>query len=77
MAIVWGPFAGYFAKQEKTALDIVPVSPATFLAIPFTYDIAAGVRKGDSALLARINEALADNSAGIRQILDQLPCRIR
>jgi quinoprotein dehydrogenase-associated probable ABC transporter substrate-binding protein len=71
VAIVWGPFAGYFAKQQKTALDIVPVSPAKFLAIPFTYEIAAGVRKGDSVLLARIDEALADNSAGIRQILDR------
>ncbi len=71
LAIVWGPFAGYFAKQEKVALDIVPVSPSTFLAIPFTYQIAAGVRRGDSALLAQIDHAIANDSAEIRRILDQ------
>ena len=71
VAIVWGPFAGYFAKQEKAALDIVPVSPATFLAIPFTYEIAAGVRKSDRALLARVDEAIASDSSEIRHILDR------
>ena len=71
LAIVWGPFAGYFAKQEKVALDIVPVSPTTLLAIPFSYEIAAGVRKGDSALLAQIDQAIASDSAEIRRILDQ------
>ena len=71
VAIVWGPFAGYFAKEEKVALDIVPVSPSTFLAIPFKYEIAAGVRKGDQVLLARVDEAIAANSAEIRRILDQ------
>ncbi len=71
IAIVWGPFAGYFAKKEKAALDIVPVSPPMFLAIPFTYAIAAGVRKNDQPLLTRIDEAIAGNSVEIRRILDQ------
>lgn len=70
VAIVWGPFAGYFAKQEKAPLDIVPVSPATFLAIPFTYAISAGVRRDDKDLLARIDRAIANDSVAIRQILD-------
>ena len=46
VAIVWGPFAGYFAKCAKAPLDIAPVAPATFLGVPFTYDISMGVRKG-------------------------------
>jgi quinoprotein dehydrogenase-associated probable ABC transporter substrate-binding protein len=71
LAIVWGPFAGYFAKQESAPLDIVPVSPATFLAIPFTYKIAAGVRKDDRALRSRIDDAIASDSAEIRRILDR------
>lgn len=71
VAIVWGPFAGYFAKLETIALDIVPVSPTTFLAIPFTYQIAAGVRKGDTALRARIDGVITSDSAEIRRILDQ------
>lgn len=71
VAIAWGPFAGYFAKQERTPLDVVPVSPAMFLTIPFTYEIAAGVRKNDQALLTRIDEAIAGSAVEIRRILDQ------
>lgn len=71
VAIVWGPFAGYFAKQESAAVDLVPVSPSTFLAIPFTYEIAAGVRKSDSALRRRLDTAIANDSAEIQRILDR------
>ncbi len=69
LAIVWGPFAGYFAKQENTPLDIVPVSPPMFLAVPFTYDISAGVRKGNDALRAEVDNVLQNQSAAVEQIL--------
>ncbi len=71
IAIVWGPFAGYFAKQEQVALDIVPVSPAMFLAVPFTYDISMGVRKGNDALKEQLDGVLEGESAAIQQILVQ------
>lgn len=71
VAVVWGPFAGYFAKSEEAPLDIVPVNPATYLGIPFTYSISAGVRRGDVALKTELDEALARESAAIRQILSQ------
>lgn len=71
VAIAWGPFAGYFAKREKGPLDIVPVSPAMYLGVPFTYSISAGVRKGDDALKAELDEVLAHESAAIQQILSQ------
>jgi mxaJ protein len=69
IAIVWGPFASYFAKQQAVALDVVPVSPATFLTIPFTFDISAGVRKGNDALRAEVDQVLENDSAAVRQIL--------
>jgi mxaJ protein len=71
LAIVWGPFAGYFAKQESVTLDIVPVSPATFLAIPFTYDISAAVRKGNDALREQLDTALQSDTGAIQQILTE------
>jgi mxaJ protein len=71
IAIAWGPFAGYFAKSEKAPLNIAPVSPAMYLGVPFTYSISAGVRKGDVALKAELDEALARESAAIQQILSQ------
>ena len=69
VAIVWGPFAGYFAKQEPVELDIVPVSPAMFLAVPFTFDVSAGVRKGDVGLKNQVNSVLEAQAPQIREIL--------
>ncbi len=71
LAIVWGPLAGYFAKCENTALDIAPVTPALFLGIPFTYDISIGVRKGNEALRAQMEQVLEAESGAIQQILLQ------
>jgi mxaJ protein len=71
VGIVWGPFAGYFAKSSRSSLDVVPVSPAVFLAVPFTYDISIGVRKGNDALKAELDRVLESESAGIQQILSQ------
>ena len=69
VAIVWGPFAGYFVKQEPIALDVVPVSPTMFLSIPFSYGISAGVRKGNDALRAEVDHVLETESATVQQIL--------
>ena len=71
IAIVWGPFAGYFAKQEPVPLDISPVSPAMFLAVPFTYDISVGVRKDNQALRAALDQVLQSESEAIEEILDR------
>jgi mxaJ protein len=46
LAIVWGPLAGYFAKQSHVAMQVVPVTPQIdqpFL--PFVFDISMGVRR--------------------------------
>ncbi len=70
LAVVWGPFAGYFAQRESAALEVVPVSPATFLAVPFTYDISAAVRKGNNSLEQALNHAIDADSAAIERILN-------
>ncbi len=69
VAIVWGPFAGYFAKLESVPLDIVPVSPAMFLGVPFTYEISLGVRKGDDSLKSELNRILASESQEVKHLL--------
>ena len=69
VAVVWGPFAGYFAQREQAALDVVAVSPPTFLAIPFTFDISAAVRKGNDVLEQALNNAIEAESAAIERIL--------
>jgi mxaJ protein len=71
VAVVWGPLAGYYARHETVALDIVPVSPPRDGAIPFTFDIAMGVRRGDAALRDAIDRAIARRGPDIRRILRQ------
>jgi mxaJ protein len=71
VAIVWGPFAGYFAKSADAPLDLVPVSPPVFLGVPFTYGISMGVRKGNTGLKAHLDQVLETESAAIHQILQQ------
>jgi mxaJ protein len=71
VAIVWGPIAGYFSKAAKSQLDIKPVSPPTFLGVPFTYDMSMGVRKGNEALKKILDDALQSESAALQEILLQ------
>ncbi len=74
VAIVWGPFAGYFARQENTQLDIVPVSPPMFLAVPFTYDISAGVKKGNDTLRTQVDNVLQNESAAVERDSRRIWC---
>ncbi len=61
VAIVWGPLAGYFAKQPGPELVLVPVEPQrdTATGLPLAFDISMGVRRGDKALKAELEAALA------------------
>jgi mxaJ protein len=67
VAIVWGPAAGYFAKKNGQ-LEVVPV-PSGKTDLPFAFDISLGVRKGDDALKARLEQVLDRKQIEIRKIL--------
>ena len=59
VAIVWGPIAGYFAKQQAEAMSVIPVPPgASSPSLPFSYNIAVGVRRGNDALKMQLTELL-------------------
>ena len=70
VAIVWGPFAGYFAKPFGNRLVVrpAPVEPALPYQ-PFSWDIAAAVRRDDAALQVRLDDSLRRQSAKIQRIL--------
>lgn len=74
VAIVWGPFAGYFARQQPVELAVVPVAaPAPSgdrIALPFTFDIAMGVRRDDAAFKAQIDGILERRRGDIEKVLD-------
>jgi len=70
IAIVWGPLAGYCAKRSRVPLQIAPVTPQmdrTYL--PFVFDIAMGVRRGDNDLRDQIEQVLETRRAEINRIL--------
>jgi mxaJ protein len=70
VAIVWGPIAGYFAKQQAEAMRIIPVPQgAASPSLPFSYDIAVGVRRGNDALKTQLTELLQRKAPEISQIL--------
>jgi quinoprotein dehydrogenase-associated probable ABC transporter substrate-binding protein len=71
VAIIWGPFAGYFAKRQPVALEIRSVPPDPGLPLlPFVFDISLGVRKDDTALKQELEEVLQRRQVEIRSILE-------
>jgi mxaJ protein len=72
VAIAWGPLAGYVARHSRVPLTITPAEqPPDLRAVPFAYDIAMGVRKGDTALRARLDSVIVRRRAAIDGILDE------
>jgi quinoprotein dehydrogenase-associated probable ABC transporter substrate-binding protein len=71
LAIVWGPLAGYFAKQSHVPLEVVPVSPQIdqpFL--PFVFDISMGVRRDDPELKDQAEQFMERRRGDIDRILE-------
>jgi len=71
VAIVWGPFAGYFAKKAAVHLTIQPFSPIRFHMFPFTYSIGIAVRKGDIDLQSAIQLVLDKECQRIGALLKE------
>ena len=70
VAIVWGPFAGYFAKRSQVPLTIIPVAPARDASGQvFAFDIAMGVSRADSALARTLDTLLVRERPAIHKIL--------
>ena len=70
VAAVWGPLAGYFARDGDSSLAITPVTPQIDLPfLPMTFDIAMGVRRGDSAFAARLDTIIDRRRGSIDSLL--------
>jgi mxaJ protein len=70
VAIVWGPLAGYFARKSAVPLRVVPVSPEVDVPyLPFVFDIAMAVRRGDNALRDSLDAVIARRRVDIDRIL--------
>jgi mxaJ protein len=70
VAVVWGPLAGYYARHASTPIDVTPIAgAANGPSLRFTFDIAMGVRRDDSALRADLDAIITRHRDDIRRIL--------
>jgi ABC-type amino acid transport substrate-binding protein len=70
VAVAWGPIAGYFAQRSPVPLELTPVdSDSRNPNLPFHFDIAVGVREGDTALKQQLDAELVRRRGEITQIL--------
>lgn len=70
-AIVWGPLAGFFAKKYR-GLELTPVTPEVDPpALPLTFAIAMGVRKGNTKLRDELENVIEKRQSDINAILDR------
>jgi mxaJ protein len=71
IAAVWGPLAGYFAKQSPVALTIRPITDTeSFAPLIFQFDMAMGVRKGDDTLRAMLDHIITQRRPQIVSLLE-------
>jgi quinoprotein dehydrogenase-associated probable ABC transporter substrate-binding protein len=68
LAIVWGPAAGYFARKQREPMEMVPI-PSGKGDLPFSFEMAMGVKKGNGALLKRLQQAIDRRHTEIAKIL--------
>ena len=69
-AVVWGPLAGYFARQSSKKLVLTPVTPEVDPpGLPFTFAISMGVRKGNTQLRDRLQDFLNQRQRAIHVLL--------
>jgi mxaJ protein len=70
VAVVWGPLAGYFARRQRAPLALTPVQPQVDVPfLPFVFDIAMGVRRGDTTFRDEVNAVLRRRKTTVDSIL--------
>jgi len=68
VAILWGPIAGYLAKNAKTPVKVTPLVKETS-GQRMIYRIGMGVRHSDQEWKRLLNKLIAENQAEITHIL--------
>jgi quinoprotein dehydrogenase-associated probable ABC transporter substrate-binding protein len=66
--ILWGPMAGYYARQATPVVTVVPLIKET-TGPRLAYRIAMGVRYADQEWKRQLNHAIQDNQPAINRLL--------
>src|SRR4051812_29942476 len=68
IGVLWGPMAGYYAKQESPALRVVPILKDSG-GPRLTYRLTMGVRAADQAWKRQLNRLIQENQPEINRLL--------
>jgi quinoprotein dehydrogenase-associated probable ABC transporter substrate-binding protein len=68
IAIIWGPIAGYAAKQQSVPLSVIPL-PAKVDSVPLAFNVSMGIRRRESNWKHQLNKELQKLAPAIEQIL--------
>jgi ABC-type amino acid transport substrate-binding protein len=66
--VLWGPMAGYYARQAASAIAVVPLVKER-TGPPLAYRIAMGVRSADQEWKRLLNRLIAENQGAINRLL--------
>jgi quinoprotein dehydrogenase-associated probable ABC transporter substrate-binding protein len=66
--VLWGPMAGYYARQATSAITVVPLVKET-TGPRLAYRIALGVRYADQEWKRQLNRVIQDNQPAINRLL--------
>ncbi len=69
LAVVWGPLAGFYARNAYAGLQLTPVHPAMDAGVPFVFSMTCAVHKRDAALRDQLNAAIARETATTQRLL--------
>lgn len=65
--VLWGPIAGYYAKNAPVPLTVVPLLKEH--GVPMDFAISLGVRRSDQDWKRKLNQLIADNQPEINKLL--------
>ena len=70
--VLWGPLAGYYARQASSAMAVVPLVKER-IGPPLAYRIAMGVRSADQEWKRSLNRLIAENQPAINRPTTERP----
>ena len=71
IAIVWGPIAGYYAKQIGADLELTPVEDDSVSGIPFAYSMGMATRRREREFRDSLQKFIDSKAPEIRGLLEQ------
>jgi quinoprotein dehydrogenase-associated probable ABC transporter substrate-binding protein len=71
VAIVWGPIAGYYAKQLGADVRLTPVADDPLTKIPFSYSMGFATRRREQTFRDSLQRFLDTKAPEIRDLLQQ------